>query len=319
MWKAEDTMRRDNTKERVGRYISHSQAQTWLNCEQKWWYNYKLGWVSKDTVPHLVMGDYIHGKLDIYYQMQKYEDGEPHYTPDELYDIMEPLILEDLKEDGTNGEHISRALKTMNRYIRVYAPVEDEGMEVVESEMYFEIEIPTPKDRTVTIEGYVDLFYKNKFGLLIVRDHKSTDSGRFWNSLQVNYDMQQTVYIAGLRSLGYDVWRGEVNFLNTHDYKDFNAVPIEKMFKTVGASRTQDELDASLLWLGKMVDRQLDLTDPQMSRDKSCGYCPYANPCLHKFKGKDDAVILQLGFRRKDGYTEYHAAEANQQSSSDVS
>jgi hypothetical protein len=272
-----------------------------------WWYNYRLGWVPKEAKSYLVMGDYLHGKLDIYYQLRKEED-----SPTELWRMLEDNILEDMLEDGSNGEYIARALKTLNRYILQYAPKEDGNLKVIESELRFEYPMETPTGRPFKVEGYVDLLYKNKFGLMVVRDHKSSESGRFWGPKSIEADPQQSVYIACLRALGYDVWRGEVNFLNTHDYKDFQSQPIDKLFKTVGASRTQDELDGILLWLGKLVDRQQELTDPEMRRTKDCGSCSYYLPCTHKLKGNDDSTLLKLGFKRKDGYSEYHAAEANQ-------
>lgn len=299
--------------ERIGRYISHSQSQVWLDCEQRWWYNYKLGLISKEPAPfHLEMGDYLHGKLDIYYQL-----FEQTTEPAELYRLVEANILEDIV-GGIEGELAHRAIKCMWKYIHEYSPVEDQGMEIVGSELRFEVPLITPTGRPFTFECYVDLLYKNRFGLLVVRDHKSSGQGKFWTDKQIEADPQQTLYIACLRALGYDVWRGELNFLNTYPYKDWASQPLNKLFRTKGATRTQDELDASLLWLGKMVDRQEELTEPQMRRQKSCAYCPYYAPCTHRFKGKDDAFILKLGFRRKDGYTEHHAAEANQNRDGDV-
>lgn len=299
--------REEISKDPNKRYISHSQIGTWLGCEQHWDYKYRQGWRPKTTSTALKMGDYIHGKLDIAYQLLA--QGA---TWEEVLDI----LLNDLTEETLNcanaewGGILSRTIKTITRYAREYGPSIDAGITEFHSEFYFNYDFVTPEGREVTLEGYVDLLYYHPTRGWIVRDHKSYE-GRGWSKEQVYYDMQQTLYIAGLRGIGIDVTRGEINLLNTHDYKDWGKVPLDKLFKIIPAHRTDEMLSASITWAGELVDHQENLAKPQMSRNRQCVYCPFNAPCMIKFEGRDDQRTLKIGFDRKDGYSEYHAAETN--------
>src|SRR5215831_17037876 len=138
--------------------VSHSQVMTWAHCRKYWQYNYIQGIVpARPPDKKFEMGDYLHGKLDIFYQMLKVG-----WDREKLADQMQALILEDYKADGSNGETILRALKVFNRYIAEISGQIDDGITVVESEYHFELPMVTPKGRDYTLEGYVDLLYKDR-------------------------------------------------------------------------------------------------------------------------------------------------------------
>ena len=282
--------------------ISHSQIQAWLRCEKMWEYKYRRAWVPKKVPTYFGMGNFIHGKLDIMYQT-----WDPEDSIGDRWDFMQARILEDIDPLGSNSEFVARCMKAMYRYIHEFSPQIDEGIEVIGSEYNFAVELITPKGRHFLLEGFVDLLYKKK-GQVIVRDHKSTGAGKFWHKDDLFYDTQQTTYIAALRQLGFDVFRGEINEINTYDYKDWAGVPLEKLFQCPYSHRTQEDLNAILLWFGKTVDRMLDEQDFQRAMSKECRRCPYRHPCQLQLKGRDDSTILSLEFKKKDEGRERLAA-----------
>lgn len=292
--------------------VSNSQVQTFLTCRKKWHYNYARGWVTRNPPKAMAMGDYMHGFFDIFYQMLQ---ANPTEEPESLWDTLEEVILESLKADGSNGEEVLRAMKAMRRYVLEVSPRIDCGITVIGSEMHFEAPLTTPKGRDFLLEGYVDLLYKDRNGQLIVRDHKTTGKGgkdAFWKKEEVAADPQQSTYISGLRVLDFPVFSGEVNQIVTFNYKDYLAKPIDTLFCCVRAFRTDEQIESAKRWYGRIVDAMLDETDHLESIEKGrCSYCFYRDPCSKQQQGKDDEQILQLGFRRKDGWSEYHASETS--------
>lgn len=276
--------------------VSYSQVQTFLRCRLKWKYGYVLGLTPLETHPAMEMGNYIHGWMDIYYQLFRQTQD-----PEELWQLLEPLILQDLDlEGGTNGEMISRTIKVMWKYVHLYSPIIDKGIVVVEPEMHFEAPLTTPKGRPFLLEGYVDLLYSRNEQLR-VRDHKTTGKpGNFRKKEDVEYDMQQATYIGGLRAVGFPVFRGEVNELITYNYTDYASQPLEKLMKVTPTYRTDRAIEAAMLWYGKVVDAMIDEGEFLASRESSCKFCWYKDPCTLLQEGEDDSTVLAVGFRRKD-------------------
>jgi hypothetical protein len=287
--------------------VSHSQVQTFLACRKKWQYNYLRGWIPQLPPPAMAMGDFMHSFLDIYYQMLK---DNPTDSPQDLWNTLETVIVEELKEDGSNGEDVLRALKALNRYVLEVAPRIDAGIQVIGSELHFEAPLTTPKGRTFLLEGYVDLLYYDREGKIRVRDHKTTGKANgFWSKKHIEKDPQQSTYIAGLRALGTDVFMGEVNEIVTFNYKNYMAEPIDKLFRTTPAFRTNELLDGNVRWYGRVVDAMIDEDQFLESIEKGrCSYCFYEGPCSLQQQGKSDEQLLQIGFKRKDGWSEHHAS-----------
>jgi PD-(D/E)XK nuclease superfamily len=275
--------------------VSFSQVQTFLRCRLKWRYGYVLGLVPLEPDKAMEMGSYLHGKLDIYYQLYRQTR-----EPEELWGLMEPLLLEDLDlKGGTNGEMISRSMKVMWRYIHEFSPQVDAGIELIESEMHFEAPLTTPKGRDFLLEGYVDLLYSHN-GQIRVRDHKTTGkAGNFRKKGDTDYDMQQATYIGGLRTVGIPVFRGEVTELITFNYSKYSAEPLDKLMRRTPTYRTDRAIEAAMRWYGRVVDQMIDENEFLPSRESGCRYCWYRDPCTLLQEGVDDAPVLSVGFRNK--------------------
>jgi len=281
-------------KEDVPR-VSFSQVMTFLRCRLKWKYGYVMGLVPNETPKAMQMGSYLHEKLDIYYQFRRQTDDI-----EELWRLMEPLLLEDLDLDGgSNGEDIARTIKVMHRYVHQYSPIVDAGIEILESEMHFEVQMITPKGRAFILEGYVDLLYRLK-GQLRVRDHKTTGKpGGFRKQGETDYDMQQPTYIGGLRIAGLPVFRGEVNEVITYNYKDYASKPLNDLMRITPTFHSDSAIEAAMHWYGRVVDQMIDEEEYLPSLESGCKFCWYKDPCTLLQEGRDDATVLSVGFREK--------------------
>ena len=287
--------------------VSHSQVMTWLRCKKKWQYGYIGQWMPQIPPKHFAMGDYMHDKLNVYYQLLAQSEFGTSY--EELAGMLEELILEDLKEDASNGEEVLRAMKTLRRYILEVSPRIDDGIHDIHPEFHFEVPLTTPKSREFLLEGYVDLFYMKKDQYKI-RDHKTTGAANgFWKKGQIESDVQQPTYIGGLRKLGYPIFGGEISELCTFNYKNYLIEPIDKLFRCSPMFQSEAWIGACLRWYGRVVDEMIDETDFIESLGRDCSYCYYYGPCTLQFQGKDDGKLLQIGFKRKDGWSEFHASD----------
>jgi len=258
--------------------------------------------MPKERNKAMELGDYCHGKLDIYYQLLRQTQD-----PEELLDALQTNILEDILEDGSNGEIVSRCIQMMTRYIREHSPGVDVDIEIIESEMHFEAPLRTPKGRDFILEGYVDLLYSIG-GQIRVRDHKTTGKpNNFRKQGVTEYDQQQPTYIGGLRTVGIPVFRGEVNELITYPYKNYMQEPIDKLMRVTPTYRTDLQIQAAMDWYGQVVDQMIEEQVFLRSLDPGCRYCNFREPCLMSQQGIDDGPILDLAFKKKDGWSEYHA------------
>ena len=164
----------------------------------------------------------------------------------------------------------------------------------------------TPKERPFILEGYIDLAYW-KGPQLIVRDHKTTGKpGNFRKKGETEYDMQQATYIGGLRQIVdeegkqlFPVFRGEVTELVTFNYKDFTAVPIDKVMRRTPTFRADRAIAAAMDWYGNVVDQMIEEEVFLRSLENGCKYCWYKEPCILSSQGVDDGPILSVAFRKK--------------------
>jgi len=252
------------------------------------------------------MGDFMHSFLDVYYQLFKQTPGD--YQG--LADAIEPTILEEINEDGSNAEEILRAVKTMRRYILEQSPIIDDGIEVLFTEYHVFAPMVTPKGHSFDLEMIIDLILRNRGGQIKVRDHKTTGvPNGFWTKNQIRTDIQQPTYIGGLRVLDHDIFGGEVSELCTYNYKNYLSEPLDKLFRWNTAYHSPEWIDACMAWYGQVVDEMIeDETFLRAISKDRCAKCAYESPCMLSLQGQDDEQILQLGFKRKDGWSEHHAS-----------
>lgn len=278
--------------------VSNSQLDVWDRCEFRWFLNYGLQLVPNRTQTFFQVGTNSHKLLEIHYKAKR--DG--------IKDTW-PLVVEyalTIKYDSNDLGQLTafkRSLRTVERYIREYAPVHDKGIRILDVERHFLVEMITPKKRPFRLQGYFDMLIEWDGKLWIV-DHKTTGTGRFWTEKQLMKDAQMTTYMLGLRNQGYNVFGCAVNQLNTYDYANPEKEPVEKMFCRERTYRTDKQIRSMATNIGKMVDEIYDtsgdLDDLRKSNRRDCEKCPYFRPCLYHDKGMDMNAELSISFKKRD-------------------
>lgn len=274
--------------------VSHSQAGVWDRCEEQWRYNYQLGIVPKNTKDYFQKGTFSHQLLAVHFTERMKGNRN---TWDAVLEFVKSMPFD--ASDGNALASFKAALRIVNRYIAEYAPIHDK-FRVLDVERHFVVEMVTPKGRPYKLQGYFDLLIEWEGALWIV-DHKTVGQGKFWSMNELLMDSQMTTYLLALREQGQPVFGCVINQLNTYDYKDFAATPVEKLFRREKIYRTEKQIQNMALNYGKIVDEMYDHEgDYRKSYRKDCPRCPYFELCLMDTKGMDISAALAVSYKPKD-------------------
>ena len=289
--------------------ISHSQLQTWQDCEKRWQFSQLDALSPKRQPSYFTLGSLIHEWLGEYYRAVA--AGFPigsEATAQHIVDLMGVDIANaniDMENPKNNDlELYTRASQTVLRYIRDFSPKTDRGIKVLGVEEEVSVPIITPKGRKIILFMIIDLLMEQDRRRWVV-DHKSSGQPGFWSESEIMMDTQLPTYIGGMNAVGPVYFGGMLNQLNTYPYKDYWAQPLDKLFKRARTYRTQPELDFSMLHYGTAADAMLDRVENgeefirKMSKD--CARCPYMDLCLLDMKGIDSTLQKsELYVRRTD-------------------
>ena len=279
---------------------SHSQLQVWSTCEQKWYYNYDLGYVPKKKAEYFSVGTFVHSGLEVVYRARR--EGKS-------WDESIILLIKWMKENAATmmAENVSafnRATRILKRYTTQFAPKADAGIRILDVELHFEVEIPTPKGNIVVVEGYIDLLVEVN-GILFLWDHKTIGSSSFWTAEEAMLDPQFGIYTLAMRMQGYNVKGFIVNQMNTYDYKNFEDEPEEKIFRRLETYRTDAHLEAIGLNVGRMADELIAKREGSgeyirhLSKT-TCKGCVYKTPCLYQMKGINVDNLLEQDYVKRE-------------------
>jgi hypothetical protein len=171
-----------------------------------------------------------------------------------------------------------------------------------------------PSSRIISMFGFLDLRYRQG-NYLGVRDHKTGEKASDWTPEKVGQSNQLLFYNAGVYALTGEVFRPEINFVNTHEYKQ--KIPsFNETFTFVTAYHSEKELQIYLEQICILIDEMLDCKPTPHYDERVCGGCPYLLPCTMERKGIDSSPILKAHYVPKpDGPRE--RSFTNQNSDSD--
>lgn len=273
--------------------ISHSQLGTWNKCRFAYNLSYVQNWTKKDSAIYFVRGGEIHTILADYYSSVK-EGTIALGDPAPVKTWIQSALSRDV-----DYELVDQIGWLLQRYILDYSVYEDRDVEIVEVEKELTIDLETPKGRTVTLHGFIDLLKKvnGKYWLV---DHKSAGNASFWSEDEIQMDSQLPTYQALLNRHGYDIFGCEFNFLNTYAYKKREEVSTEKLFKRARTYRTQAETDNILNEFALACDDIIDnRSNIRRSLTKDCARCVFFDPCHLSLKGMNVEELMPAGFKQK--------------------
>lgn len=294
--------------------VSHTQIGTLNECLFKFHLRYEQGWKPRTKSDALDFGSAVHSLLAAHYNHWK-ETGK---QPTEGSHLIQHVQQQMLKTNEYGVKVIQHALSLVKRYVEDFARLEDLGWTPHKVEEHFVVPMETPLGRQYELQLYVDLLMiQKKTGNLWLWEHKTVGQGKFWKEIQIMMDNQTPTYQAALRKLGIPIYGIMFNMLNSYEYK--NPAPPEKLFRRSKSYRTDVEIDNMVVELGRSVDDIIDLREnpdkPRKrnlrSRQGTCDYCYFQEPCILSMKGVDLESVLEMNYDRSSSFEKSPEFEIN--------
>lgn len=279
--------------------ISHSQLQTFDRCAFSWHITYEKELVPIDSKSYFDFGNVVHKLLQIYYDAHK-----NRLAIDKCWDEVAEYAATQIALAGTNMDALSlysRAIRLVRRYITEFAVHQDKGWTTLGVEYHFVIPLVSPGGIEYDLEGYIDWIAQDPNGRIWITDHK-TVGNKFWTETEVLMDPQIPFYEIGLRTLGKNVFGIQYNMLNSYDYKDFESVDREKLFKRITSYRNPAELNGILEEMGLAVDQMAAVQQTNIRRrslKRECSFCSHQELCLMDLKGLPIDDVLGARYKVK--------------------
>lgn len=267
--------------------------RTYLECPKR--YDYVYGQELVPTGPvkgYFNKGNYFHELAHVYYQMLK-AGVKP--GSDEAVAQMTARVRNDFERVAAEKERseVVELLTTYNviskqmmRYIKEHSPRIDNGITVKEVEQ----QVIYPMEQYAMF-GYCDLVYRDRSGVLHIRDHKTGD--RAQTKLDAQFSNQLLFYAAVIYKSTGELPVAEINYINTREVK--KVIPYESAFAFSTVTYTEKELEIYFKEICAVIEDMLH-SEPVPHYGQHCRYCPFQTPCLLSRKGIDPAPILAQHF-----------------------
>lgn len=269
--------------------VSPSRVKTYLECPKKYDYVYKqeLQLVGP-AKGYFNKGNYFHELCHGYYHLVQsgFEPGS-----DEIWSA----VLDKMKRDfsvKTDPELIpvyGIITKMMSRFVHEHSRRIDTGITVlnVEQQIIYPME-------NYAMFGYADLVYRDRFGRLHIRDHKTGD--RALTKVDAQFSNQLLYYSSIIYKSTGEIPVAELNYVNTKEYKT-KLVPYDQAFNYTQVSYTEAELNIYFKEICMIIENMLYST-PLPHYGQQCKWCPFQTPCFLSRKGIDPTPILLSNYKR---------------------
>jgi len=274
--------------------FSPSQLDMFNDCTQAWEYAYVRGLKKKGSKRFFDLGNYFHELAHVYYQLLA-EGRKPGDSF--VQDYMRSRMKSDLRKiTKENVEIMALVHKMMEAYVAKQSPRIDKGIQVLGVELHLEVPFTTIKGRTVFLQGYLDLLYRDAAGKLRLRDHK-TGGKNSWSNRQLELLPQLLMYMLMVElAMELQVLDVEISWINSYDYK--KKVPtIEEQFGLFRHSHLPKSLENFKVYLGTLLDKLID-EDTIRKLSKDCGNCQYQQICSLEMRGADPRHIISQQFEK---------------------
>lgn len=265
--------------------ISPTKLQTWQKCQYQYFLKYIERWEPQEEPVKFAKGNFIHAALEAYYQERILQRENPE-------DTLKRFIMDSPNSEWAERLHPDTLLagcNVLSRYLP-YAVEHDRQWEFLKVEEYFESYFRTPAGNEFKLNGYADVIARHRETKKIwTWDHKFTS--RFWNPLEITTDIQQPLYLIGIRqALKLPITGIFVNQIKSYEYKDWSKVTPDKLFRREVGYRTDQELRNILRNTGQHVDTILSKQPTPInfarSLERDCNRkCDLADLCTSRLKG----------------------------------
>jgi len=274
---------------------SHSQIDTFAECERKHFYRYAKKLESKTDNDSLVRGNVVHKVLAEYYLMRKlghdHQESMEHAVPfiQTTLDEYHPFDPYEMKLNIVN---------LLFWYWQTYAA--DNDWKIIQVEI--EYKVPLIPD-VFELPVVIDLIVEDKVRGLGIVDHKTCYD--FFNVDKVDMDPQLPRYVAAVLELGMKPDFIMFNELRYRDTKENKADPTGRFRRTpvpLTSNRVVTVMREHLM-AARRIEQLKNMGNEEWEQHvirnyAACRSCNFKDLCDADLNGRD-TVITELSFYRE--------------------
>lgn len=188
--------------------LSYSKMNTFNRCPQKYKYRYVDKYLPEDYVKpkNMVWGSFMHHLLEQYLKCIKRGCNTPVRLTTYPLDTVNTYCEQHPEVD--DYEIRDEVTTIFRNYVIENWWYDTRYLEVVETEMQFEVTIYTPEgeDSGMSLMGYIDAIVRDsETGDLYIMEHKTTANSIESRTQNLLLDNQVSLYCLALQQLGYNV------------------------------------------------------------------------------------------------------------------
>ena len=263
--------------------------RAYIDCPTKWNYAYNLDISKSISKRHFDVGKYFHELLHAIYQTLK---SNPKMTVDVLSAMITERVRRDLVKE--NLSVVAQVLPRILEYISYQHPLIDKGIQVLEVEYEYKIQVTTPNGHDVLLHGIIDLIYYDSAGVTRIRDHKSGERNTH-SARSVTLDDQLLNYAVAISLLrNKPVLDVEISFLNSHSYA--KKKPQSEMFGLYRYQHTPTGLVLAKQNILQLIDKMIE-SEPHKNYSPSCAGCVFFEICSLELRGQSTQGLIANNYQ----------------------
>lgn len=278
------------------RLISNSEVASWLQCRQKYYFEYVLDLEPKIMSDAINKGVLYHAALEGYYAGKSMG-----FSEQDCRDAAEEPLFAAAQAANADVIEIMKSRDLLTAYFDFYMK-NDERYKVFAVETKLKLDMSDD----FALVGTLDLVWQDlEDGYYIPVDHKS--SYNFWSPDQAGISGQFIKYVAILRGMGLPVKNVMINQLRTRPLKNPTAdqlfqrawlFPTEARIKSVMAQhvRAGNEI-MEFRALEDQEERIIPIYDKYI-----CSNCPFLSLCDSKSNGAPIEYQIRADYQKRTGY-----------------
>lgn len=284
--------------------ISNSEVASYLKCERRHFYGFRLGLVPKSMSRSLLRGTVGHEGLAEYYLSLQRGDA-PEDAPAKAIIKVRELAMQDL----SNAETYSEVIDLLNRYFQ-WCQTQD-NFEVLDVERMYYMPIMDGHHFSMRLDMLVRFTSGAFMGEVVLFDHKFVYD--FWPENAMTINAQIPKYLGALKFNNVPVRRAIINQIRTRVNKGpmADSEKFRRSQMNVGMNEIKNLIREQIIASERILALNALSEDEHSARvlramDRfTCENCPFLALCKADLNGEDTSLMRQVEFQKQEDQPEH--------------
>jgi hypothetical protein len=284
--------------------ISNSEVSSFLKCERRHYYGFRLGLVPKTMSKSMTKGTIAHEGLAVYYHkiQQNESTGDAKQA---ALDHIKMLAMQDF----ANMDLYADVTGLLDRYFD-WCLSQDTFTVLAVERLYY---MPMGEDHQFAMRLDLLVQYTSGpyAGEIVLIDHKTVYD--FWPPAAITLNAQMPKYMGAVRYNKIPVRRIMINQIRTRVNKGpmEDADKFRRVFSTIDSKevtavlREQQIAGERIIELNALTEEQHERKILRAMDRFTCENCPFANLCKSDLTGQDTTLMKQVEFQRQEDQPEF--------------